>query len=101
MSEMVAIWNGVVLVLCLDMSADGKSSPTLKSALLAGALQTAVELLTDYFSLVAIAVFLNIDVLARMSGRYWYWSLPIVPFTVFSSSVFLHGLSECLCRSPH
>merc|ERR1712224_1122483 len=51
MSEMVAIWNGVLTVLILDISRDGKSAPTLFGALRTGAIQTATELGTDFFSI--------------------------------------------------
>merc|ERR1739838_954892 len=87
MSEIVAIWNGVAMMLSFDMSTDGKSSPTVQAPLLAGAIQTAVELLlTDYLSIVAIYILLDINLIDRMSGRHWYWSLPTVPFMIYASS---------------
>lgn len=101
MSEIVAIWNGVAVVLCLDMSKDGKASPTVQVAIIAGAMQTVVELLTDYLSIVALAVSLNVDVLARMSGRYWYWSVPTAPIMIVSSAWLFYAYSGYLCRSPH
>merc|ERR1712194_502203 len=101
MSEIVSIWNGVAMVLCFDMSKDGESSPSVQLTLLAGVIQTIVELLTDYFSVVMIAVLQNIDVLAQLRGRYWYWSCPAVPFMMKASSALFLAFSGFYCRSPH
>lgn len=101
MQEYCGIWNGVALVLCLDMSSDGKSSPTVQGALLTGAIQTSVEFLTDYVSIVALAVLLNVDVLSRASGRYWYWSVPCAIYGLLSSLSTCSFLLYVLCRSPH
>jgi len=100
MSEMVAIWNGVLTVLFLDISRDGKSVPTLASALQTGAIQTATELITDFVSILALSLILNINILKKARNRRWYWSLPAMPTLLLFSLHTTHSLlPRVLCRS--
>merc|ERR1712083_450383 len=71
--EIVAIWNGVAIVIFFDVSTDGKSPMNMWKAVQAGLVQAGFELLADSISFTLLR-FQGIRVLDLARGRRWYWS---------------------------
>lgn len=98
--EIVAIWNGVAMVILFDVSLDSRSPMSAWKAVRTGAMQTAFEFLADYVSLVLLRLN-GIRVLDMARGRRWYWSAALgFPAMAVSSFGINNLLSRTLCCSP-
>lgn len=98
--EIVAIWNGVTMVILFDISLDGKSPMNIWKAVWAGLVQTAFEILADCISLLLLRL-MGVRVLEYVQGRYWYWSATFCPALMFVSAYGLDSfLSRTLCYKP-
>lgn len=101
LGEIVAIWNGVILVLAYDISKDGHSSPSLRSAVVSACIQTLAEYATDFASLLALAVKEHRNLLQHAHQRLWIWSLPTTPGILFASALLCDVLlARTLCHYP-
>lgn len=100
MSDLVAIWNGGLLVYLYRISKDGETPPSGADIIVGCLIQTAVEYATDYVCLVFSAGFEHVDLLAKASGRKWHWSLWTAPFVLYTSVVVGTLPLFLLCPSP-
>jgi hypothetical protein len=89
--EIIAIWNGVALLILLDVSPDGKSPVNLWKLFENGLLQTAFELLTDWVSVLVLRLD-GIRVLGLAAGRYWYWSAAFASSIMFAYAYSLESI---------
>merc|ERR1712032_376536 len=97
--EIVAIWNGVAIVILFDVSTDGESPMNMWKAAQAGLVQTAFELLADSISLTMLRI-RGIRVLDLARGRRWYWSATFCRTFMLTSYAGLDGLFiRTLCHA--
>ncbi|CAK0848963.1 unnamed protein product [Prorocentrum cordatum] len=98
--EIVATWNGVAMIILLDVSVDGESPMNPWKAVQAGFVQSAFELLTDVVSVLLLSYF-GIHILDLAGRRYWYWSAALACPVLAMSSFGLRALfSKALCHDP-
>merc|ERR1712032_61644 len=98
MGDIIAIWNGIAMVILFDVSSDGKSPVDVSRLFLAGLVQTAFELLADLISIILLRLN-GLQILDMARGRYWYWSATFSCSIMFMSGwCFESLLIRALCR---
>lgn len=99
--EHVAIWNGVALVYMVGLSTYGNSSPVLGPMIVKGVVQSGLEILADFISMLWLNVVEHKNVLTFAALRYSYWSCAIAPSVLWASYVISDAfLSRSICRYP-
>lgn len=99
MSNLVAVWNGVIFVLVYGFTKDGDAQLSLQDLVITGAIQTVFELVTDLVSTLLLALFLHIDFFDLVRNRRWCWCVPGT-LSIFLLSAYSNNslLTQILCH---
>ncbi|CAK0878140.1 unnamed protein product [Prorocentrum cordatum] len=97
--------NGCLFLLLLDVSTNGRTRPSLGPLLSNAMVQIGVEKLVDFSILLTLKKVYGYDIMARVEGRSWKWSLLISPFMLLFSAMQMMDQPGLYCRagapSPH
>lgn len=99
MSNLVAVWNGVIFVLVYGFTKDGDTQLSLHDLVVTGAIQTVFELVTDLVSTLLLALLLHIDFFDLVRGRRWCWCIPGT-LSIFLLSAYSNNsmVTQILCH---